>query len=100
MVANLRVATTAIGAGVGRVCRRSPLTYTGTVMTPRDELHSLVDALPDDELDEAARILADLGSRASGQKSVDWPPTYVGSFESDVVTGARVDELLRDSLAS
>ncbi len=67
-------------------------------MTPRDELHSLVDALPDDELDEAARLLANLGSRS--RKSADWPLAYVGSFESDVVTGARVDELLRDSLAS
>lgn len=68
-------------------------------MTPREDLHSLVDALPDAELDEAARLLDELRRRPSGSVG-QWPPAYVGSFESDVVIGARVDELLRDSLAS
>lgn len=62
-------------------------------MTGRAELHSLVDALADDDLNDARRVLLGVaGGPRAGRPG--WPSAYVGCFDSDVVIGRRIDEVL------
>lgn len=74
----------------------------------REQLHSLVDSLPDDELGEAATLLAQLQARGSDLRGLEWSdqapgpgrPRVVGvlrSGRSDL--SERVDEILQDSFA-
>jgi hypothetical protein len=67
------------------------------VGTPREELHELVEALPDEQL---LAVVSDLRSRlAGGPAARAWPPTWFGIAEgsSDDVS-ERVDEILAEGL--
>jgi hypothetical protein len=64
------------------------------VSAERDELHRLVDELPEQEI---SAVLAEARRRSHLQPTPDWPPAFFGSFasgRSDL--GSRHDDLLAD----
>jgi len=65
------------------------------VSAPREELHRLIDALPDETVPV---VLAELRNR-TGQARRQWPPRWFGAAEArrpDV--SEQVDDILRDEL--
>ncbi|WP_433557292.1 hypothetical protein ACQPWY_36545 [Pseudonocardia xinjiangensis] len=62
--------------------------------TERDELHRLVDELPEQEV---SAVLAEARRRAHLEPAPDWPPAFFASFSSgrhDL--GAHHDDVLAD----
>lgn len=63
----------------------------------RDELHHLVDELPDDAVPDA---LADVRRRLTPARLGAWPPAFFGSIEKPrsgaVAVSERVDEILAE----
>lgn len=58
----------------------------------RDELHRLVEELPDEQVSSA---LADVRRRIGRREAGAWPPAWFGAATADRTdTAARVDELL------
>jgi hypothetical protein len=63
---------------------------------PREELHHLVEDLPDEMVPV---VLAELRDRATRSNARRWPPAWFGAAtgrEPDI--SERVDEILRDEL--
>lgn len=63
---------------------------------PREELHRLIDTLPDETV---PGVLAELRSRTVAAAKQPWPPRWFGAAEArrpDV--SERVEEILRDEL--
>jgi hypothetical protein len=73
------------------------LARTVVVMDPqREELHRLVEGLPDEQVPAA---LADLRARGRKVGPRPWPPTWFGAAEgSSPDVSERVDEILREGL--
>jgi len=62
----------------------------------REELHQLVDDLPDEQVPAA---LAELRARASRAKPRPWPPSWFGASEArEPDVSERVDEILHNEL--
>jgi hypothetical protein len=62
--------------------------------TDRDELHRLVDELPEQEI---PAVLAEARRRAHLEPAGEWPPAFFGSFASGRKDlGANHDDLLAD----
>ena len=62
----------------------------------RDELHELVEALPDEQVDAVA---ADLKVRLAQPRVVSWPPSWVGIAQGSAPDiSERVDEILAEGL--
>jgi hypothetical protein len=63
---------------------------------PREELHQLVEDLPDDQVSAA---LAELRARASRSRPGIWPPAWFGSAEArEPDVSERIDEIPRAEL--
>lgn len=57
----------------------TPAPYTGDVTAARDELHRLIDELPDDQLSAA---VDDLRRRTTESEPVgEWPPEFFGIID-------------------
>jgi hypothetical protein len=66
------------------------------VSAPREELHHLVDELPDDVV---PAVLADLRARTARPAGRRWPPAWFGAgIANDPHVSERIDEILRDEL--
>ncbi len=63
---------------------------------PREELHRLVDALPDETV---PAVLADLRARTAATANRPWPPRWFGGGEaSRPDISERAEDILRDEL--
>ncbi len=74
----------------------------GGMRAQREELHQLVDELPDEQVPAA---LAELGARATRAKPRPWPPSWFGASEArepdlseriDEICGTNLDDARRD----
>ncbi len=67
------------------------------VMTTKEMLRRMVDAMTDEEADRALRVLRPSGFRTPEAATQQDLPSFVGSFaSSDGTLSQRVDELLAD----
>ena len=66
----------------------------------RDELHHLIDGLPDAQVE---LVLADVRRLAEEKPKGTWPPKYFGMLEDGPVNGSSpeyIDELLSQGFGS
>jgi hypothetical protein len=69
------------------------VSYDVTVSAEREELHRLVDELPEDEVADALRLV----HRRREQAARPWPPAWFGAGRaSRTDVAARSEELLAD----
>lgn len=76
-----------------------PAAYDDQVTIARDELHQLVEQLPDDQVPVALHELRRMASEPEATEQ--WPPVWFGSItagRSD--TSERVDEILAEGFGS
>ena len=73
-------------AAIGIVCDMTPA---------RDELHRLVDALPEEQVTRAIAAVTVLASGVASKPA--WPPPWIGAITTENVdVSERIDELLAE----
>ena len=83
------------GRGIARVGHRGCRAYTGRMSAMREELHHLVDLLPEAELRPALELIR---AHAAGEHGPERDLPFFASFEADPDLAERAEEILASEL--